>query len=316
MGRRTVLPLIAFAAAAIATQSLHADVWISLNPFSPVPGGANILKFTDSGAAGGAPFPYTVFPLFLKSMNFSPNGDLFMLNFNETIGDTLERSGPGGSAVKFDALFGGGDIGISGNYAYAGGTKNGVGRGVMAFNATTLDFVRNALPISTGIINDVEHAPDGSVFVSENGRTRRYIPAANGDLTWDGIVNAPAAGNLEFRPGNMSIYLADQNQISRYDPSGVFQGILLPAGSGGFTSINDYTFGPNNDLYVSGIIPGGNALTKFDATTGAFISQFISLSGFPNGVLGDIEYAVPEPTSLATLSLPALLLLRRRRPHA
>ncbi len=64
------------------------------------------------------------------------------------------------------------------------------------------------------------------------------------------------------------------NSIRRFDQSGAFIDVFVSAGAGGLDDPTGVTFGPDGNLYVSGIV--NNAVLRYNGTTGAFIDVFTS----------------------------------------
>jgi len=78
------------------------------------------------------------------------------------------------------------------------------------------------------------------------------------------------------------------NSVTRFDDrSGALLGAYIGAGTGGLSSPDDLTFGPDGNLYVSSSSsPTTGEILRFDGTTGAFISVFAQGGGLarPYGI--------------------------------
>lgn len=196
--------------------------------------------------------------------------------------------------------------------------------GVLEFDATTLAYLGNPLPMPTPsgspwcAQQDLAFGDDGRLYVADQQSVSRYRVTRIGLLLHDTTFSIAATGNIAVHAG--SIFLSDGNKIDRYDTAGAFQGTFVAAGAGGLQTINDYVFGDDGGLYITSsgprggdYWPGPSQLMRFDAATGAFQQQLLYEPGSTeySPQLGLITY-VPEPASTALLVLAAAGLLARR----
>jgi hypothetical protein len=83
-------------------------------------------------------------------------------------------------------------------------------------------------------------------------------------------------GNLYV--GNRFLDLGVSGDILRYDGmTGAFIDTFVEPGSGGLILLNDFTFGPDGNLYVASSTraAGPDTVLRYDGRTGAFIDIFI-----------------------------------------
>lgn len=211
---------------------------------------------------------------------------------------------------------------VGAGYLFVGSTQSDYRSdsltGVLEYDATTLAFVRNAIPMSIptqyySAQRDLAFGDDGRLYVADLQSVARYMVNAGGTVTRDPMFSIAATGNIAVHAG--SIFISDGSKLDRYNASGTLQDTFVAAGTGGLQTIRDYVFGDDGGLYVTGGATGGSQLVRFDGTTGAFQQQ-LRYEPYPTGYepsLGLITY-VPEPASGALLVLASAGLLKRRRP--
>ncbi|HEY9622503.1 MAG TPA: PEP-CTERM sorting domain-containing protein [Crinalium sp.] len=67
----------------------------------------------------------------------------------------------------------------------------------------------------------------------------------------------------------------ESNNVVIYDErTGRYGGEFIPSGTGGLTSPDDLTFGPDGDLYISSGTDTSGAILRFDGKTGEFLGRF------------------------------------------
>jgi hypothetical protein len=223
---------------------------------------------------------------------------------------------------------------------YSGGNIDG--------NLYTTDSATAATTLigNTGIIPfDIAFSPSGQLYGVDQGSALYKINATTAASTLVGNTNAFING-LDFR-SNGVLYGSGEDNLYTIDTS---TGVATLVGSNGglYQSAGDIAFAPDDSLYMTtdsnqlvklntatgaatlvgaigffnvygidfigntlyGITDGGQLLTV-DTTTGAGSLVTAATTGFSCG--GSSVNPVPEPGSLALLSLGGLMIMLRRR---
>ncbi|MCH7792484.1 MAG: NHL repeat-containing protein, partial [Planctomycetes bacterium] len=115
-------------------------------------------------------------------------------------------------------------------------------------------------------------ASAGDNRIVEFDRTGAYV----GDLVTSGLGGLSEPGAMAISPaGELLVVSTATNAVLRYDiNSGAFLGPLVAPGAAPMTRPYGLTFGPGGNLYVSS---DDNRVLKFDAATGAYQSDFVTL---------------------------------------
>jgi WD40 repeat protein len=91
------------------------------------------------------------------------------------------------------------------------------------------------------------------------------------------IVNIHAqARHADMREAALlvgDVVFSPTDALRRYDWRGAFIDNMVPVGTQGITSTCCFTFGPDENLYVSSVLEG--RVLRFNGVTGAFIDEFI-----------------------------------------
>jgi streptogramin lyase len=149
---------------------------------------------------------------------------------------------------------------------------------------------------------------DGNIFVGSattssvfeiDGYTGKindsFVPSGSGGLYAPHGVTFGPDGNLYVT--GLSQSTTNLGGILRYDgTTGAFIDTFVPAGSGGLGSPYGITFGPDGNLYVSGM--SGNIL-RFNGKTGAFIDTFVPFGSGGLNTSFDIAFG-PDGNLYAT----------------
>lgn len=118
---------------------------------------------------------------------------------------------------------------------------------------------------------------DGLLYVTSelNNSVQRFSLSTNAfvDTFASGTgLNAPTAITFDGS-GNALVANFNDSTIAKFNPSGVFQGHLVPSGSGGLSGPDTGTVvGPDGSLYVPSF--NNNSIFRYNATTGAFLGVF------------------------------------------
>lgn len=80
----------------------------------------------------------------------------------------------------------------------------------------------------------------------------------------------PSKANAALLVGNT----AGNNVVIFDEQTGRFGGEFIPQGTGGLTSPDDLTFGPNGDLFISSGGDNFGSILRFDGKTGEFLGRF------------------------------------------
>jgi Bacterial Ig-like domain (group 3)/PKD domain len=194
---------------------------------------------------------------------------------------------------------------------------------VIEYNGTTGAPIRTFISDTTNLHNplDLVFGPDGNLYVSDsvqNGAVLRYNGTTGAFM---GTFVQPNSGGLAepmgitFGPdGNFYIASLQNAEVLRYDgQTGAFKNVFVSTGGGvpqgvpPLPVVEDLEFRPDGRLYVAsgdsvhGSQVGG--VYRFDATTGAFVDQFIPLGS--NGLqVADALAFVPSQSEsiLVTVS--------------
>lgn len=97
--------------------------------------------------------------------------------------------------------------------------------------------------------------------------------------TPDGLFISGLAGARAVRSGptgDLFVVSEQNDNILRYDRSGVFLGVFVPAGSGGLDNPWDIAFGPNGNLFATNSASSGGParIIQYHGATGALIGAF------------------------------------------
>jgi len=111
--------------------------------------------------------------------------------------------------------------------------------------------------------------------------------------------------------GNLYVANATGNDVLKFNSSGQFQGQFVTPGSGSLSDPLDLSFGPNGDLFVL----DSAAVLEFNATTGAFVGTFASVSGETPQFMDFVNTPEPATPSLALAILAMRTRFRRSRPR-
>lgn len=127
--------------------------------------------------------------------------------------------------------------------------------------------------------------PDGLVYVSSevNNRILRYnsssLAYVDTFATGTGL-NSPT-GTAFDGAGNVLVANFANSTVAKFNSSGVFQGNIVPSGSGGLNGPDvGITVGPDGILYVPSF--DSNQILKYDKTTGSFLGIFAGPGGAAN----------------------------------
>ncbi len=111
------------------------------------------------------------------------------------------------------------------------------------------------------------------------------------------VLLAPSFVRAQATPNDMrdaallvgDVVFSPADALRRYNWRGAFIDNMIPEGTQGITSTCCFTFGPDENLYVSSVLEG--RVLRFNGVTGAFIDEFI-------------------PTGSGGLQIPLVLLFR------
>jgi sugar lactone lactonase YvrE len=165
--------------------------------------------------------------------------------------------------------------------------------------------------------------PDGNLYVGGfnsgnvvrfNGSTGVFI-----DVFASGIPNP---GGLTFdAAGNLYVSSSSGDKVAKFQgPLGASPGTLIgdfiATAYGGIDNPQGIAFGPDGLFYVANAVPGAGKILRYNATTGAFVDEFLAYGAGGLGRPTFFTFAVPEPGTLTLLgsgALGVLLLAARRR---
>ncbi|MEZ6134980.1 MAG: PKD domain-containing protein [Pirellulaceae bacterium] len=252
-------------------------------PAQIVPGNpASVTHFYADGNGLGRPITATAtnedgtfVARVLDNLLVSSSGNSGVLRFDTT----------GGGLI--DAVIGGGILGAGQSVIgpdgklYVSSLESG---DVLRFDLQTGDFINTVVNAGEGGMQEpsgLAFAPNGNLLVASrfNNNVLRFDPQTGAFID----VFASAAGGLSgldailFAPnGNLLVSGSSSNSIARYDGiTGNYLDTLIPAGTGGLSSILTMRIGPDGNLYVGTNANGGNIL-RFDSLNGNYLGQVIS----------------------------------------
>jgi streptogramin lyase len=162
---------------------------------------------------------------------------------------------------------------------------------ILRYDDKTGDFIDAFIPPGSGGLDGpsyVVYGPDDNLYVADyyNSRVLRYN-SKTGDFI-DVFVPSDSGGlihpeTIEFGPdGDLYISGLDGNGLRRYDgKTGAFIDTVVASdpSTGNSLSSPNFTFGSNNDIYISSVFPTGGVL-KYEEQTGK-TSVFIPPSSSP-----------------------------------
>ncbi|MEO8486324.1 MAG: hypothetical protein ABI585_08295 [Betaproteobacteria bacterium] len=223
------------------------------------PGGVYVLDSTDSGAtvhrySRQGNFLSTIIPAGsggledVSDMVFGPTGDIFIANY-----ETGQPAGDGGEVLRFSST--GTFLGVF--------AANGSGDGVNA---------------SLGEPMGLAFGPDGNLYVANdnsfdnvlrfNGTTGAFIDTFIPDNTTG--LNDPKS--IKFGPDGRFYASNEGGAVEVYNgTTGAYVGQFVTTGSGGLQEPVDMVFA-GGSLWVLDGDDGAEAVYRYNATTGAFIS--------------------------------------------
>lgn len=210
-------------------------------------------------------------------------------------------------------------FGHDGNiYSTASQTQGGGVTGVVRFTAAAAFQGVVIAPGDNGLgtPNNLWRMPGGDLLVTDGARINRY----NKDtLAFVSTFIAPGSGGIgvaffssTFGPDG-DFYTVDNadDRVLRYDGgTGAFLDVFATFG-GDFRGI---TFGNNGDFYAITSV-GGNRISRFNGTNGAFINTFVPPPGTDMNTAFYLLTApdLPEPASVGAIVGFTLMVTMRRR---
>lgn len=222
----------------------------------------------------------------ISDMVFGPNGDLFVATY-----DTALPSGDGGQVLRYtaDGVF----VGIA--------AANGAGDGTNA-------ALSEPMAITFG--------PDGNLYVANSDSGTEDVLRFNGTTGAfiDTFIPNGATGlsdpkSIKFGPdGRFYATNEGNDSVEVFNgTTGAYIGTFVTSGSGGLNEPMDMVFAGNSLFVLSGD-DGSEAVHRYDAATGAFISTALLT---PNVTFEDarslVIASISEPIPL--FGLPVLIVL-------
>jgi hypothetical protein len=197
----------------------------------------------------------------------------------------VQYDGPTGDFVTRFAFRNGGQFngmtwGPNGNL-FTSQQLGGAGRWRIAeFDGETGVFIQNVIDVQNAgfsVAKGLTFGPDGDLFVGDffRGRVARYDGTTFQEIasTGDNTIGTPSGMHIAPN-GNLMVLSGGNNLIKEYDISsdgisavGVFND--LP----GVVQPQDFTWGPNGNIYVTGGSAGG--VLEVDPTDGTFLDYFV-----------------------------------------
>ena len=245
-------------------------------------------------------------------IDFGPDGNLYVgslfagpktiSKYNGTTGASLGTFVNLGGANPIDIRFR-----ADGLYVTIGGSTGGIQR----YDKNT----GAALGAFTPLINDpigVDWNTSGDLFVSSFNQNKifKYNGTTGALIGTFATASLSSPYGMRFGPdGNLYVANVGSDVITRYNgTTGALMGTF--ASGGGLNDPTGILFGGDGHLYVAS--GNTNQILRYNGTTGAFMDVFATAPNL-NGPVFMAFAPVPEPTSIAVLSIGALALLRRRR---
>ena len=152
--------------------------------------------------------------------------------------------------------------------------------------------------------HDLLFLPSGDILVSSffSGAILRFNQAGTPLGT---LANVNRPRGMQVGPdGNLYVATSDSfqtnpaNGVYRFTLAGVPLGQVVVVGTGGFTAANDVAFAPDGTLFVTDPL----GVLRFNATTGAFIENFIptvTYQPFNLIITPDTWVSWPQPESIS-----------------
>jgi sugar lactone lactonase YvrE len=225
--------------------------------------------------------------------NFGSTGTSALYRFREADGALLGGAGFNGAETSQGITLGPDGL------MYAAG--NNIGQGYIARNnPVTGQFLGylvdpqsqpSAAPYQ--MPNGITFGGDGSLYSTSNqfqpnGATGvvRFNPTTG---AYGGVVIAPGNNGLDTplnvytMRGTGDLLVTDGARINRYNKNTLaFVNTFVSAGSGGLGSFFHTTFGPDGNFYIAD--GSHNQILRYNGSTGAFMSVFISNIFSPDGM--------------------------------
>jgi outer membrane protein assembly factor BamB len=190
---------------------------------------------------------------------------------------------------------------------------------VLRFNATTGAFLNVFVANGSGGLDGPSGIQfhNGDFFVAGRFSSRVYrYDGSTGSFELEfGTGQLNSAFGLDFgADGNLYVASGIANRIVRFNPeTGGYLGDFVTSGSGGLSLPIGIEFGPGGDLFAASF--NTDTVERYDGISGAALGDFV---GAGSGGLDEpnfMTFAVPEPSTVATLGVAMFLLMRNRRGH-
>lgn len=262
---------------------------------------------------------------FLFSKNLLAESGLFTLGdrgnyvkFDPDTGDVdtvlLEQPGrPGGIAESLEGNF----------YTITYGNAAGP-RGLYELNPLTglHEYVSNTSNVYP--IFGMAFAPSGTLYVNEYlGRDKSYmgiLDIETGQFTRTGQISGDAGElfSLDFRPNTENLYGTRGDGLYSVDLDTSATQLVVNSDTINFEHVLGFTFLTEDLVYFSGFYSTSSypnydyGIALYDLATGSLVNE-VALPYFVHGTtpLGHIA-VIPEPATLALITLGGLGVLRRR----
>ena len=151
---------------------------------------------------------------------------------------------------------------------------------IAEFDGETGVFIQNVLNITNAglsVAKGLTFGPDGDLFVGDffRGRVARYDGTTFQEIaaTPDGSIGTPSGMHIAPN-GNLMVLSGGNNLIREYDISSDGISAIGDFGLSGVVQPQDFTWGPNGNIFVTRGSVGGVA--ELDGTTGAFLGNFVA----------------------------------------
>ncbi len=154
--------------------------------------------------------------------------------------------------------------------------------GILRYNGSTGAFIDKFVSAGSGGMLSTKYfifGPDGNLYVSDNSAqvVRRFNGSTGAPMgVFTSGYNLVVPLDSAFGPDG-NFYVADGVNVVKFDgTTGAFISVFVAAGSGGLSGPELIAFRPDGTLWVESGLSG---IFRYDAQTGAFVSQFLPYFG-------------------------------------